>query len=352
MLLEANNELTADKLSKMLDADVAQIHLFFPERDDVGTVITGTLRRDSVKTPQEALIEIYRKLRPGDPPTLDTATALFHGMFFDARKYDDEAAVLAGQVEVVKFTARQRIFKIGDPADHGYVVISGKTQVVTTDEDQQEVVVDEPTHGDFFGFASMLQETPHQTSASALEESVCLRVGRDDIEELLRHRPMAGMDMLTVQARQFHAAQKLVKSRANRNPNELIEKQSTFGEHLADAVARFGGSWYFIILFSIVLVVYSSINIVLRGRAWDPYPFILLNLFLSMLAAIQAPVIMMSQNRQDAKDRLRSELDFDVNRRAEAEIQTLSQRLSQLMNKLEDVEVLARQAANPDAERP
>ena len=91
VLLEANNELTADKLSKMLDAGVAEIHLFFPERDDVGTVITGTLRRDSVKTPQEALIEIYRKLRPGDPPTLDTATALFHGMFFDARKYDFSA---------------------------------------------------------------------------------------------------------------------------------------------------------------------------------------------------------------------------------------------------------------------
>src|SRR6266496_2178126 len=91
VLLEANNELTADKLSKMLDAGVAEIHLFFPERDDVGTVISGTLRRDSVKTPQEALIEIYRKLRPGDPPTLDTATALFHGMFFDVRKYDFSA---------------------------------------------------------------------------------------------------------------------------------------------------------------------------------------------------------------------------------------------------------------------
>ncbi|MGC2111348.1 MAG: DNA-directed RNA polymerase subunit beta, partial [Candidatus Korobacteraceae bacterium] len=88
VLLESNSELTADKLSKMMDAGVAEIHVFFPERDDVGTVIGATLRRDSVKTPQEALIEIYRKLRPGDPPTLDTATSLFHGMFFDARKYD------------------------------------------------------------------------------------------------------------------------------------------------------------------------------------------------------------------------------------------------------------------------
>src|SRR5690242_17122673 len=83
VLLEANSEVTADKVSKILDSGVVEMSVFFPERDDVGTVISSTLRRDSVKTPQEALIEIYRKLRPGDPPTLDTATALFHGMFFD-----------------------------------------------------------------------------------------------------------------------------------------------------------------------------------------------------------------------------------------------------------------------------
>src|SRR5438067_138834 len=88
VLLEANSEITVDKLSKIMDAGMGEIHVFFPERDDVGIVVSHTLRRDSVKTPQEALIEIYRKLRPGDPPTLDTATSLFHGMFFDSRKYD------------------------------------------------------------------------------------------------------------------------------------------------------------------------------------------------------------------------------------------------------------------------
>ncbi len=88
VLLEANSELTADKVAKILESGVVELNLFFPERDDVGTVISQTLKRDAVKTPQEALIEIYRKLRPGDPPTLDTATALFHGMFFDPRKYD------------------------------------------------------------------------------------------------------------------------------------------------------------------------------------------------------------------------------------------------------------------------
>ena len=251
---------------------------------------------------------------------------------------DDEAAVLAAQVEVRKFAPRQRIFKAGDSGEHGYVVMSGKVQVATTDEDHQEVIVDEPEHGDLFGFASMLQKTEHQTSAMALEETACLEIGRDDIAVLLERRPMAGMDMLTMQARQFHASQKLVRSRANRNPNDVIEEQASFGERLADAVAGFGGSWTFIIIFAVVLIVYSTANVVLGNHAWDPYPFILLNLFLSMLAAIQAPVIMMSQNRQDAKDRLRSELDFDVNRRAESEIQSLSRRLSLITDKLDDIE--------------
>jgi len=259
---------------------------------------------------------------------------------------DDEALVLAAHVEIVCFAARQRIFKAGDVADHGYVVMSGKAQVTTTDEDQQVVVVDEPMHGDFFGFASMLEQSAHQTTAIALEDTVCLEVGRDDIAELLTSRPMAGLDMLTVQARQIHSTQKLVQSRASRNPNEVIDKQFTLGERIADHVARFGGSWSFIILFAIVLIVYSSTNVWLKGRAWDPYPFILLNLFLSMLAAIQAPVIMMSQNRQDVKDRLRSEMDFDVNRRAEAEIQGLSHRLSQLLDKVEDVEEVLRKTVD------
>ncbi|HVZ82103.1 MAG TPA: DUF1003 domain-containing protein [Terracidiphilus sp.] len=257
---------------------------------------------------------------------------------------DDEAAILAAQIEVRTFAPRQRIFKAGEPSEHAYIVVSGTVHVTALDEDQQEVLIDEPGHGDVFGVASMLQQTEHQTTAIAAEQAVCLEIGRDDIEKLICSRPMAGMDMLTMQARQYHASQKLVRLRASRNANEVIEEQSTLGERIADSVARFGGSWFFIILFSITLIVYSSINILLQGRAWDPYPFILLNLFLSMLAAIQAPVIMMSQNRQDAKDRTRSELDFDVNRRAEAEIQSLSRHLHQLAEKLDDLTDLVRPA--------
>src|SRR5258706_4534790 len=256
---------------------------------------------------------------------------------------DEETAVLAGQVELKKFAPRQRIYKMGDATGQAYVMVSGRVRVTTLDQDHQEVVIDEPAHGEFFGFASMLEQTPHQTTAIALEESECFEVDRHDIAVLLQRKPMAGMDMLTGLGKQFHASQQLVRLRASCNPNEMIAKEATFGERIADSVAGFGGSWTFILTFLAVLVIYTIVNISLGKSAWDPYPFILLNLFLSMLAAIQAPVIMMSQNRQDTKDRLRSELDFDVNRRAESEIQGLAHKLNMLGDKISDVEDFLRQ---------
>jgi CRP/FNR family transcriptional regulator, cyclic AMP receptor protein len=251
---------------------------------------------------------------------------------------DEETAVLASQVEHVHFTERKRIYKIGDAGGQAYVMVSGTVRVSTVDEDGQEVIVDEPAVGEFFGFASMLEQTPHQTTAVALTEVECLEVDRKDIAILLERKPLAGMDMLTVLGKQFHGAHQLVRLRTMRNPNEVIAEESTVGDRIADSVARFGGSWRFIIAFGLVLVTYTAINQGLGRSAWDPYPFILLNLFLSMLAAIQAPVIMMSQNRQDSKDRLRSELDFAVNRRSEGEIQGLAKKLNAIAERLDDID--------------
>src|SRR5260370_326410 len=132
------------------------------------------------------------------------------------------------------------------------------------------------------------------------------------------------MGMLSVLGRQFNSAQQLVRIRAMRNPNEVIQEKATWGEQLADAVVNLGGSWTFIIAFGVASAIYLIVNHWMGKAAWDPYPFILLNLILSMLAAIQAPVIMMSQNRQDRKDRVRSELDYAVNRRTKMQIQGLS----------------------------
>src|SRR5579862_7901855 len=256
---------------------------------------------------------------------------------------EEETAVLAGQVRVKTFVPRQRIYKIGDSGGQAYVVVSGRVRVSTVDQEHQEVVVDEPSHGEFFGFASMLEQTPHQTEAVAIDEAVCIEVDQADIVVLLQRKPLAGMDMLRVLGRQFHASQQLVRLRANRHPNEVIEKDATFGERLADIVAGFGGSWTFIVSFGIALAVYMTIDAGLGKKAWDPYPYILLNLFLSMLASVQAPIIMMSQNRQDTKDRLRGELDYDVNRRAEVEIQGLARKLNVMSEKIGDVEEMLRQ---------
>ena len=255
---------------------------------------------------------------------------------------DEELAVLAGQVELRTFAPRQRIYKMGDPSAHAYIMVSGSVQVTTIDEDNQVVLLDLPIQGDVFGFASMLAQTPHQTDATAEENSECIEMDLHDITVLLHKKPDAGLDLMTALGKQFHAAERLVRLRAARHPNDLIEEAEMLGGRLADKVASFAGSCTFIALLSIVLVIYGAINVELGDKAWDPYPFILLNLFLSMLAAIQAPVIMMSQNRQDKKDRLRSELDFDVNRRAHSEIQGLAHRINLLFDKVGDVEEMTR----------
>jgi uncharacterized membrane protein len=260
---------------------------------------------------------------------------------------DEETAVLASQVELKHYAPRQRIYKAGDAGGQGYVMVNGTVRLTIVDEDQQEVVVDEPAVGEFFGFASMLDGSLHHTSAVALDEVVVIEVDRKDIATLLQRKPLAGMDMLAVLGKQYHGSQKLVRVRSMRNPNEVIEEQLTLGDRVADSVARFGGSWTFIISCLVALTIYACINVWIGKQAWDPYPFILLNLILSMLAAIQAPVIMMSQNRQDSKDRLRGELDYAVNRRAESEIQALSRKLNLLGEKMEDVEELVRGLRTP-----
>src|SRR5207249_11528077 len=102
---------------------------------------------------------------------------------------EEETAVLAGQVELKQFAPRQRIYKMGDPGDRAYVMVSGRVRITTVDQDHQEVVVDEPAYGEFFGFASMLDQTSHQTEAVALEETVCIEIDRNDIAVLLQRKP-------------------------------------------------------------------------------------------------------------------------------------------------------------------
>lgn len=241
----------------------------------------------------------------------------------------DERKVLAEQVSLRKFKKGQVVFRAGDPGGLAYLIQKGTVHVSIKDVNNESVVLDIADDGGLIGMSSLLAGENHQTTAVAMEDTVAIEIDRHDITVLLNAKPQAGLDMLTIVEKHLRAAHELMRTRVARNPNEEIEEHETFGDRLADGVAKFGGSWRFVILFGLVLLAYVVTNSEIV-HPWDPYPFILLNLFLSMLAAIQAPVIMMSQNRQDAKDRVRSELDYRVNLKAELEIEELLQRVGEI----------------------
>ena len=245
----------------------------------------------------------------------------------------DERQVLAKQVSAKTFAKGETIFSVGEPGAHAYLVQYGKVNVSMTDLADEVIVVDVADAGGLVGMSSLLANASHLTTAVAVEDTCAIEIDRTDISTLLQQRPLAGLDMMTMIESQLRATQELMRTRVSRNLNTEMEEAETLGDRWADLVAKFGGSWRFVISFGVVMVVYTLINIFL-DKPWDPYPFILLNLFLSMLAAIQAPVIMMSQNRQDTKDRMRSELDYNVNLKAELEIGELLQRIIRIEQKL------------------
>ena len=245
----------------------------------------------------------------------------------------DERQVLAQQVSAKTFAKGEMIFKAGDPGIHAYLVQYGKVNVSITDLADEVIIVDVADAGGLVGMSSLLANSNHLTTAVAVEDTCAIEIDRTDISTLLQQRPLAGLDMMTMIESQLRATHELMRTRVSRNLNTEMEEAETLGDRMADLMAKFGGSWKFVISFGVVMVVYAIINS-LMAKPWDPYPFILLNLFLSMLAAVQAPVIMMSQNRQDSKDRMRSELDYNVNLKAELEIGELLQRIGRIEQRL------------------
>jgi len=245
----------------------------------------------------------------------------------------DERQVLAQQVSARNFAKGETVFKAGEPGSHAYLVQYGKVNVSITDLANEEIIVDLAEAGGVVGMSSLLAHANHLTTAMAIEDTCAIEIDRGDISTLLQQKPLAGLDMMTMIESQLRATHELMRTRVSRNLNTEMEEAETLGDHLADLVAKFGGSWKFVTSFGVIMVVYTFIN-VMMAKPWDPYPFILLNLFLSMLAAIQAPVIMMSQNRQDTKDRMRSELDYNVNLKAELEIGELLSRVGRIEQRL------------------
>lgn len=248
----------------------------------------------------------------------------------------DERQVLAQQVSARNFATGETIFKAGAPGGYAYLVQYGRVNVSITDLAQEDVIVDVVEAGGLLGMSSLLASADHLSTAVAVEDTCAIEIDRHDISTLLQKKPLAGLDMMTMIEKQLRATHELMRTRVTRNPNTEIEEAESPGERLADVVAKFGGSWTFVSAFAVILIVYATLNTLIT-RPWDPYPFILLNLFLSMLAAIQAPIIMMSQNRQDTKDRVRSELDYRVNLKAELEVGEVLQRIGKLEQRLAEI---------------
>lgn len=244
---------------------------------------------------------------------------------------NDERAVLAELLETERFQKGDIIFQRGDAGDSLYIVVTGRVKVFTETIEGDEIVLAEIESGDAFGEISLLDGGPRTATALAVEGTELLRLDRENLLELVRSEPHTALDVLTVIGRRLRASDELLRNHVSRNANKEEQEMLTFGERIADRVAAFGGSWTFIILCMITIGGWMYVNSrVLLHKAFDPYPYILLNLVLSSMAAIQAPVIMMSQNRQAAKDRLKSDLDYDVNLKAELEVAQLHHKMDRV----------------------
>ena len=230
-----------------------------------------------------------------------------------------------------RFDKGDTVFSFGDAGDCLYLVRSGNVQVFVENFEGEKIILAENGPGDLFGEISLLDGGARTASAVAVEDTETLTLDRDDLQEFLTKHPHAAIDLLTVMGRRLRSTDELLRTQVTRNVNEEEEERMTFGERIADRVATFGGSWTFILLFGGILVVWMFVNaIILATGAFDPYPFILLNLLLSTLAALQAPVIMMSQNRQSSKDRLKADLDYQINLKAELEVAQLHNKIDRI----------------------
>jgi CRP/FNR family cyclic AMP-dependent transcriptional regulator len=245
---------------------------------------------------------------------------------------DIEREAIAALMDEARFSAGQQLFHERDQGGICYVLRSGRIELSVIDESQEKLVVDVLEPGELCGELSLLDGGTRSTTAVALTDVEVLVLERPELMSFLRKQPDASIDVLAALAKRIRRADALLKQRVQ-DPNELIEERITLGDRLADVVASFGGSWRFIIIFGVTMTVWMGLNLAGITR-YDPYPFILLNLMLSALAALQAPVIMMSQNRQDAKDRIRSEADYRVNVKSQVEIAELHEKLDRLRGEL------------------
>src|SRR6266550_5739262 len=238
---------------------------------------------------------------------------------------------LAEDVDQVNFKAGDTIFNEHDLGDGLYVVETGSVRIWVLDEDVSAVTLAELKPGQFFGELAVLDRGERSSSATAITDAHLHRLSSDDFQQFLIEHADCAIDVICEIGARMRQTNQLVSQRASRNVNVEMERLYTFGERVADRVASFGGSWTFIFLYGGALLIWIAANTFVlayyghgeSGAQFDPYPYILLNLMLSMTAAMQAPIIMMSQNRAAEQDRLAAEQDFKVNLKSELMLEEL-----------------------------
>jgi uncharacterized membrane protein len=250
---------------------------------------------------------------------------------------DEEREALAQMMDCRNFKEGETIFHYGDPGGEIFILSAGRVELFVESIEGQKLILSENEKGDVIGELSFLDGGSRTATALAREDTQLLTMHRERLLGFIDKHPHAAMDLLTVVGRRLRATDELLRTQVSRNPNVEEEERLTFGQRIADKVASFGGSWTFIILFGVVLTIWVILNsTALLRNHFDPYPYILLNLFLSMIASIQAPVIMMSQNRLSSKDRLKSDLDYEVNLKAEMEVAHLHRKVDHIYERVEE----------------
>lgn len=235
--------------------------------------------------------------------------------------------------KVKTLKAGEVLFRKGEPGSAMYVVEEGEIEILLpVDPPVNEVQLSVLKEGEFFGELSLFADTPRTATARALEETRMVEMQRGDFITFVMERPSVGISMLSEMAKRLQLTNDLITSLASKNPNEEIEEDLSMGDRVSDKIAEFGGSWPFIFSFGGFMFVWITLNTVQAvSQPFDEYPFILLNLMLSTVAALQAPVIMMSQNRAQKKDRLKADLDYQVNVKSELMLQQLHKKIDHLL---------------------
>lgn len=230
--------------------------------------------------------------------------------------------------------AGEVLFRKGEPGSSMYVIEAGEVEILLpVDPPINEVQLSVLKEGEFFGELSLFADTPRTATTRALIDTRLVEMRRGDFITFVMERPSIGISMLGEMAKRLQLTNELITSLASKNPNDEIEEALTVGDRIADKIAEFGGSWRFIISFGTFMFLWIFINVLqFLVKPFDEYPFTFLNLMLSTVAALQAPVIMMSQNRAQKKDRLKAELDYQVNVKSELMLQQLHQKVDRLVD--------------------